>query len=46
MFTGHTLEYFFFGHKDWLDIIGWHLAILLTAIITWQLAKIYNHRKD
>lgn len=46
MFSDQTLTYFFFGHKAPLDIIGWHIAILITAIITWQLAKIWYHRKD
>lgn len=41
-----TVGYFFFGHYDWLDIVGWHISVFLTAIITWQLAKIYHHRKD
>lgn len=40
----HSLEYFFFGHSDGYDILGWHITVLLTAIITWQIAKLFHSK--
>lgn len=42
----HPIQYFFFGHNDGYDILGWHISIVLTAIITWQIAKLYHKKKD
>jgi uncharacterized membrane protein len=36
---------FFFGQSHWHDVIGWHLAIAIAAVIAWQLSKLVHKPK-
>ena len=36
---------FFFGHGDALDLIGWHIAVLLALLAGWSLRGFLSKRR-
>jgi hypothetical protein len=38
-----TWAQFFFGAERWLDIVGWHLAVLIAFLIGWYVSHLHNH---
>ena len=38
------MKEFLFGHQNVIDIVGWHVALLLAFCIGWLLTHLHHHK--